>query len=219
MAVSRSVSCLLLLLYAGYIFFQMSTHPHLYDQPGGEGGEGGGADANGEEEEEEEEEEAVLGVAGSILWLAIITVVIGLLSEYTSPVQTRRCEEQLPTALAVLRYMVDALEDAAEGWGVPNLFLGAIIIPIVGNAAEHAAAIIFAVKNKMELAVGIAVGSSIQIAIFCVPLLVVTAWALGIELSLNFQPFETGVLLVTVGEPAHPLPPIPVSLLSLSLSL
>ena len=90
--------------------------------------------------------------------------------------------------------MVDALEDAAEGWGVPNLFLGAIIIPIVGNAAEHAAAIIFAVKNKMELAVGIAVGSSIQIAIFCVPLLVVTAWALGIELSLNFQPFETGVL-------------------------
>ena len=81
MAVSRSVSCLLLLLYAGYIFFQMSTHPHLYDQPGDEGGEGGGADVNGEEEEEEEE--AVLGVAGSILWLAIITVVIGLLSEYT----------------------------------------------------------------------------------------------------------------------------------------
>mmetsp|Transcript_7585 Transcript_7585/g.22517 ORF Transcript_7585/g.22517 Transcript_7585/m.22517 type:complete len:150 (-) Transcript_7585:406-855(-) len=94
--------------------------------------------------------------------------------------------------------MVDSLEAAAVGWGVPDLFLGTIIIPIVGNAAEHAAAIIFAVKNKMELAVGIAVGSSIQIAIFCVPLLVVTAWALGIELSLNFQPFETGVLLVTV---------------------
>lgn len=66
--------------------------------------------------------------------------------------------------IAVLsEYMVDALEGAAEGWGVPDLFLGTIIIPIVGNAAEHAAAIIFAMKNKMELAIGIAIGSSIQV--------------------------------------------------------
>jgi len=106
----------------------------------------------------------------------VITVVIALLSEY----------------------MVDALEGAAEGWGVPDLFLGTIIIPIVGNAAEHAAAIIFAVKNKMELAIGIAVGSSIQIALFCVPVLVLSAWFLDTPLSLNFQPFETGVLLVTI---------------------
>jgi len=114
MAVSRSVSCLLLLLYAGYIFFQMSTHPHLYDQPGGEGGEGGGADANGEEEEEEE---AVLGVAGSILWLAIITVVIGLLSEYISPVQTRRCEEQL-AAHGSRRAQVHGRRARGRGGGV-----------------------------------------------------------------------------------------------------
>ena len=59
--------------------------------------------------------------------------------------------------------MVDALEGAAADWGVPNLFLGTIVIPIVGNAAEHAAAIIFAWKNKMELSLGIAVGSSTQV--------------------------------------------------------
>ena len=63
--------------------------------------------------------------------------------------------------------MVDALEDASVDWGVPDLFLGTIIIPIVGNAAEHAAAIIFAVKNKMELSLGIAVGSATQVSAAC----------------------------------------------------
>ena len=53
---------------------------------------------------------------------------------------------------------------------------GTIIIPIVGNAAEHAAAIIFAHKNKMELSLGIAVGSATQIALFVVPMCVVIAW-------------------------------------------
>ena len=77
---------------------------------------------------------------GAILWLAVITVFIAFLSEY----------------------MVDAIEGAAHEVGVPDLFLGTIIIPIVGNAAEHAAAIIFAYKNKMELALGIAIGSSTQ---------------------------------------------------------
>jgi len=129
-----------------------------------------------EDGEEEDEEEAILGVWGAIFWLAVITVFISLLSEY----------------------MVDALEDASVDWGVPDLFLGTIIIPIVGNAAEHAAAIIFAVKNKMELSLGIAVGSATQIALFVVPLLVVTAWCIDSPLSLNFHAFETGSLLITV---------------------
>mmetsp|Transcript_4979 Transcript_4979/g.15714 ORF Transcript_4979/g.15714 Transcript_4979/m.15714 type:complete len:373 (-) Transcript_4979:567-1685(-) len=176
LAVSRSVSCLLLILYACYIYFQMHTHAHLYEAGDEERGLTKSVEGEEDGEDEENEEEAVLGVAGAIIWLTVITVVIALLSEY----------------------MVDALEGAAEGWGVPDLFLGTIIIPIVGNAAEHAAAIIFAVKNKMELAIGIAVGSSIQIALFCVPVLVLSAWFLDTPLSLNFQPFETGVLLVTI---------------------
>ena len=67
-------------------------------------------------------------------------------------------------------YMVDAIRGAATDLHVPDLFLGTIIIPIVGNAAEHAAAIIFAAKNKMELSLGIAVGSATQIALFVMPL-------------------------------------------------
>ena len=82
--------------------------------------------------------------------------------------------------------------------GVPDLFLGTIIIPIVGNAAEHAAAIIFASKNKMELALGIAVGSATQIALLVLPLCVVIAWMLDLPLSMDFHAFETGTLLLTV---------------------
>ena len=67
-------------------------------------------------------------------------------------------------------YLVDAIRGAASDLAVPELFLGTIVIPIVGNAAEHAAAIIFAAKNKMELSMGIAVGSATQIALFVLPL-------------------------------------------------
>jgi len=165
LTVSRTVSVLLLLTYLCYIYFQLYSHTHLFND-----------DDDDDENESPEDEEAILGVWGSIFWLAVITVFISLLSEY----------------------MVDALEGAAAGWGVPDLFLGTIIIPIVGNAAEHAAAIIFAVKNKMELSLGIAVGSAVQIGMFVVPLLVVVAWAVDIELSLNMGAFETAALLLTI---------------------
>jgi len=133
-------------------------------------------DEDDDDNEVEEEEERYLGMWGAIFWLGVITVFISLLSEY----------------------MVDALEAAAVGWGVPDLFLGTIIIPIVGNAAEHAAAIIFAVKNKMELSLGIAVGSAVQIGIFVVPLLVVVAWGADVPLSLNFHAFETSTMFCSV---------------------
>jgi len=166
LTVSRSVSILLLITYCCYIYFQLVSHTHLFQDD----------DDDDDDDDEDDDDVPILGAWGAVVWLGIITVFISFLSEF----------------------MVDALESAAEGWGVPDLFLGTIIIPIVGNAAEHAAAIIFAVKNKMELALGIAVGSSIQIAIFVVPLLVVVSWASDLCLSLNFGAFETGTLLVTV---------------------
>ena len=126
--------------------------------------------------DEDDEEERVLGAGGAIFWLAVITVFIAYLSEY----------------------MVDAIRGAADELQVPDLFLGTIIIPIVGNAAEHAAAIIFAHKNKMELALGIAVGSATQIALFVVPACILIAWAAGEPLSMDFHPFESTTLLITV---------------------
>lgn len=167
LTISRCVSLLLFSLYVCYLYFQLQTHSHLYDE--------GDDDDDDEEGGDDEEEEAVLGVWGAIFWLAVITVFISLLSEY----------------------MVFALEGAAVDWGVPDLFLGTIIIPIVGNAAEHAAAIIFSVKNKMELALGIAVGSAVQIALLVIPALVLVAWCVDKPLTLDFHPFEASSMLMT----------------------
>jgi len=128
------------------------------------------------DDDEDDDEERVLGVSGAIFWLAMITIGISFLSEW----------------------MVDAIRGAAHGLGVPDLFLGTIIIPIVGNAAEHAAAIIFAAKNKMELSLGIAVGSATQIALFVLPACVLIGWAYDLPLDLNLHPFELSVLAFSV---------------------
>jgi len=125
--------------------------------------------------EEDDDEPGELGLWGGIFWLAFITLFISILSDY----------------------IVDAIEGAAEDLGVPILFLSGILVPIVGNAAEHAAAIIFAYRNKMEISLGIAVGSSIQIVLFVVPLCVVVGWAMGQPMSLDFHAFETTALVLS----------------------
>lgn len=78
-------------------------------------------------------------------------------------------------------------------------FLGLILLPIVGNAAEHATAVTVAIKDKMDLAIGVAVGSSIQVALFLIPLLVVIGWGMGDDaMSLSFDIFQVAVLFVAV---------------------
>ena len=84
-------------------------------------------------------------------------------------------------------YLVNSLEGFTTDLGLSEFFVGLIIIPIVGNAAEHAAAVMFALKNKMGLAVTIALGSTTQIALFVAPLLVVLSFVIGkpMDLILN----------------------------------
>ncbi|RMZ66519.1 membrane bound cation transporter [Pyrenophora seminiperda CCB06] len=95
-------------------------------------------------------------------------------------------------------FMSDAIEPMVETSGISQAFIGLIILPIVGNAAEHVTAVSVAMKNKMDLAIGIAVGSSIQIAIFITPVIVILGWAMGKEMTLYFNIFETVALFVTV---------------------
>ncbi len=75
--------------------------------------------------------------------------------------------------------LVGAVEHTAEAWGMPHVFVGVILVAVIGNAAEHAAAVMMAMKNKMDLSINIAVGSSIQIALFVAPLLVFLSYVLG----------------------------------------
>jgi len=81
-------------------------------------------------------------------------------------------------------------------WG--QEFVGVILLPIVGNAAEHVTAVSVSVKDKLTLSLGVAVGSSIQIALFVIPFIVTLAWILGKPLTLLFDPYESVVLFLTV---------------------
>ena len=87
--------------------------------------------------------------------------------------------------------MVHSIQSAADEWGLPTLFIGVILLPLFGNAAEHFTAVSVAGKNKMDLAFSIAVGSSTQIAVFVAPAIVMLAWVISVPLTFQFGLLET----------------------------
>ena len=95
-------------------------------------------------------------------------------------------------------FLVESLEEATEQLGLTSLFTGVILLPIIGNAAEHATAVTVAIKNKMDLSVSVAVGSSMQIALFVGPVLVIIGWFIGQPMDLDFNPFELVAVAVAV---------------------
>lgn len=104
------------------------------------------------------------------------------------------------TALVALcaEFMVDAIDGIVGGSsGISETFVGLILLPIVGNAAEHVTAVTVAMKNKMDLAIGVAIGSSIQIAMFVTPLVVILGWIMNKDMSLYFTLFETISMFVS----------------------
>eukprot|EP01023_Acetabularia_acetabulum_P004879 TRINITY_DN12049_c0_g1_i3.p1 TRINITY_DN12049_c0_g1~~TRINITY_DN12049_c0_g1_i3.p1 ORF type:complete len:534 (-),score=92.77 TRINITY_DN12049_c0_g1_i3:1291-2892(-) len=216
---SRFEAVFLLCCYVAFLVFQLGTHKYLYeDQSDGwnqnqeielsniqcpqeinssglsnelelrgdveeadderlELLEGGGSgDVECQERGVESEEEAVLSMRACVIWLTVVTGLIALLSEF----------------------VVDGIEEASESVGIPMPFLSTIVLPIVGNAAEHASAIVFAHRNRMEITLGVAVGSATQISVLVVPLCVVIGWIMGRPLNLDFEVFETVTLLISV---------------------
>lgn len=98
---------------------------------------------------------------------------------------------------ACAEFLVGSIKEVTQNSNVKEIFIGLIVLPIVGNAAEHVTAITVAMKNKMDLAIGVAVGSSIQIALFVTPLVVILGWIMDKEMSLYFTLFETVCLFVS----------------------
>jgi Ca2+:H+ antiporter len=94
--------------------------------------------------------------------------------------------------------LVASLEEATATLGLTALFTGVILVPIIGNAAEHATAVTVAMKNKMDLSVSVALGSSLQIALFVAPVLVIAGYILDKPMDLNFNPFELVAVAVSV---------------------
>lgn len=125
----------------------------------------------------EEEDTWGWSVKTSVIMLAIAGVLVGLMSEI----------------------LVGSISEASESVGLSEFFIGAIVVAIVGNAAEHWVAVLVAHKDKMDLAVNISIGSSAQVALFVAPVLVLTSLFLGPHpLALVFNGFELGGVLLAV---------------------
>lgn len=88
-------------------------------------------------------------------------------------------------------FLVGSIDALVKSAHISKTFIGLILIPIVGNAAEHVTAVVVAYKNKMDLAIGVAIGSSLQIALFVTPFLVILGWVMDRKMTLHFETFET----------------------------
>jgi len=95
-------------------------------------------------------------------------------------------------------FLVDSINGLTASGAISQEFVGVILLPIVGNAAEHVTAVTVSVKDKLTLSLGVAVGSSIQIALFVIPFIITLAWILGKPLTLLFDPLQSIVLFLSV---------------------
>jgi Ca2+:H+ antiporter len=127
--------------------------------------------------EYEEEDTWGWSIRTSVIALAVAGLLVGLMSEV----------------------LVGSISEASESIGLSEFFVGAIVVAIVGNAAEHWVAVLVAMKNKMDLAVNIAVGSSAQIALFVAPVLVLASFLIGDHpMALVFNGFELGAIVLAI---------------------
>ncbi|KFX94964.1 hypothetical protein V490_04066 [Pseudogymnoascus sp. VKM F-3557] len=218
-AISRGTSIILLFVYGMYLFFQLKTHATMYNQEsqkvpmkprkkhlkpgqlqlglaaaGGVGAAQGrtAADSLNEGEGEtqdglintqayheapDEPEEPQLHIWVALVLLAVSTAVVAVSAEY----------------------LVGSIDAITATGAISTEFVGLILLPIVGNAAEHATAVTVAIKDKMDLAIGVAVGSSMQVALLVIPFIVVLGWCMGKDdMNLSFDGFQVAVLFVTV---------------------
>ncbi|KAK2003454.1 calcium/proton exchanger [Colletotrichum falcatum] len=168
LVLSRGTAIILLMLYVLYLWFQLRTHPNLFD-------------AEIQHHNEEETEEPIMGPIAAAAVLVVTTILVAICADY----------------------LVESIDPIVETAHISKNFIGLILIPIVGNAAEHVTAVVVAIRNKMDLAMGVAIGSSIQIALLVTPFLVILGWAvLDKPMTLHFETFETvafafSVLVVT----------------------
>lgn len=131
--------------------------------------------ADGDDEGTEAEEPQMSPWAAGIV-LVVVTVAVAICAEY----------------------LVDSIDAIVASAHISKTFIGLILLPIVGNAAEHVTAVVVALKDKMDLAMGVAVGSSMQIALLVTPFLVILGWIIDQPMTLHFETFETVVFFLSV---------------------
>jgi Ca2+:H+ antiporter len=167
---SVAVALVLILVYGLSLLFSMKTHSYLFQV---------GVAGMDEITESNIAPETPEHKPNILLWVGVLLVVT-LFVAYESEL------------------LVDTLEEATSQLGLSSLFTGVILLPVIGNAAEHATAVTVAMKNKMDLSLSVAVGSSMQIALFVAPVLVLAGWWMGQPMDLDFNPFELVAVTVSV---------------------
>jgi Ca2+:H+ antiporter len=211
LSVSHGVALILLIIYGGYLWFQLYSHTALYKDEGDDVAkstiysprthhfrrknkdvESPGstsvftstvvteaeckAEAECKETPEVELETPQMTVWMTICLLAVVTALVAVTAEW----------------------LVDSINGLTDSGHITKEFVGVILLPIVGNAAEHVTAVTVSVKDKLNLSIGVAVGSSIQIALFVVPFIVTLGWILGKPLTLLFDPYESIAMFLSV---------------------
>ena len=134
------------------------------------------AGSNNENGDHKQDEPQTLSPIAAGIALVVITVCVAVCAEY----------------------LVDSIDSIVQTLHISKTFIGLILLPIVGNAAEHVTAVVVAWKDKMDLAIGVAIGSSMQIALLVTPFLVILGWIIDKPMTLHFEIFETVVLFLSV---------------------
>ncbi len=166
------VAVILLICYAGQLIFFLFTHKDL----SGEAKEEPAAAEMTPEYAVPEEEEKVWSPRRATITLVVATIVVGYVSEI----------------------LVSSIEPVTKQLGWTELFVGVILLAIIGNAAEYVASVTAAMKNKMNLSLNITTGASLQMAFFVTPVLVFIGLISGNHLSLRFEEFELVCIIVAV---------------------
>lgn len=165
---SVSISVVLIGCYVLSLLFQLFTHKHLFDSEAGGDAAGTPGHAHGDD--------APWSLKKSVGMLLLATLLVAVVSEF----------------------LIGAVAETGKAFGLSSVFVGVIVLAIIGNAAEHSTAVLMAAKNRMDLAINIAIGSSIQIALFVAPVLVFASYLFGAPLDLLFTPFEVVAVMMTV---------------------
>jgi Ca2+:H+ antiporter len=170
---SLAIAIVLFLTYALMLFFSLVTHRELF------GSSKDPACEVGEELTRMEIEEgapAPWSVRKAVAVLLAATAFVALTSEF----------------------LVGAIERARGSLGLTEVFTGVIVVAIVGNAAEHSSAVLMALRNKMDISISIAIGSSLQIALFVAPLLIFASYMFGTPMDLEFTVPEVVAVVAAI---------------------
>ena len=163
---SLILAVIMVAIYVLGLFFSLFTHRDIFHDH----------TSDSDTDDDDDGEAPKWSLRKSILFLAVITVFMALMSEV----------------------LVSTVEVAAEQYGLSDAFIGIILIPILGNVAEHAAALMMAYKGKLNISIEIAIGSSMQISLFVLPLIVIFSNLIGSPMAMVLTPLELVSVVMSI---------------------